>query len=832
MESNINILDVTYGKYTFRQDTGKIVQIDDGFTKITGYTKEDIENIGLKMLDLIPQEDLSDYVTAVEKNLSVYNECYLEHQIIKKDGTKMYVLCYGRDTFSEEFNCDVGKIIIADVTDMVEIKGILNKVQEMFNHTVDNVPSGIAIYEVKEDKHIIPILANKSCVDILDFDDEDMVLSGYNSSEIFFKEEDYYELLDAFKRLANFDITEYKHQYEIVNKNHEPLWIDFNLKICSSDDGNPKIYLVMSDVTGIRNQLAMIDYQNQRYELIQNLTNELYFEYDLESDTITLPNNVDTIFTGKDKTNTLTNFFGEVVKKLLNPKDGDKFRVVAMDAIKNNQDGYYEFKMKIYPTDVNYQWYRADYIVTQDINGQGNGLFGKIVDVNENHVLKREIVKKQNVIDRISSIDTITGLLNKTSFCNKFDETIKTLDLNEKCCAIISADINDFSYVNDNFSYEAGNNMLIEYADLLSNQEIYLLCCRVYCDFFYCLAYTDMSREELLNAINESNDVFNVRQKKNYPAGDIRICAGIYFIESNDVISTICMDNCDLARRSIKGDKLHTKVAIYNNEMRNKRSREKAIASELNDAISKGKIEVFLQPKFNMETFKIIGAEALSRWRNNDGTLRAPFTFIPILENLGYVVELDFYVYEQVLKLMHKWSEQGVKLMPISVNFSRVHTNYENFVSRIISLADKYQVDRSYIEIEITESAFAENTDVLINNMNRIRDAGFKIDIDDFGIGYSSLGILLDTPVDIIKIDKKFIDDLNSSSFKQNFLKQLCILINTTNKEIIFEGVELKEQSKFLCDCGFYMAQGWLFDKAIPISEFESKYIYTDENQP
>ncbi|MGN1411537.1 MAG: EAL domain-containing protein [Oscillospiraceae bacterium] len=824
MKSNINILDVLYGKYLFRQDTGNIYWIDEGFTQITGYTEDDIKN-GLKMLDLIPKEDLNEYLLAIQKNLSLKKECYLEHRIIKKDGSTMYVLCYGYDNYNEDLHCDIGNILIADVTNMVQLENIFKNVQDMFNNIVDNVPSGIAIYEVKNNKSIEPIMANKFCWDILGFKDENELLNGFNINNIFSKE-DCLEVMKNINSLINFEIEHYNHEYKILTKDGRYIWIDFKFKVSKSNNDVTKIYMVISDITELKNQMAVIDYQNQRYELIQDLTNELYFEYDLSTDTITLPKNVETIFTGKDKGNILPNFLvGRNIDKLLNPKDIDKFHSTWQNAIENSKNGSHEFRMKIFPHDITYQWYRADFIVTQDINGVCNGLFGKIVDVNENHALRKEIRKNQTMIDRLSSIDAVTGLLNKTSFCNKFDEFIKSVDLENKRLAIVSADINDFSYVNDNFSYDAGNNMLVEYAKLLSSQKVYVYTCRIYSDFFYCLAYTDMSETELIEVINESNETFNVRQKKSYPAGDIRICAGIYFIHDKNISSTICMDNSDLARRSIKGDKLNTKLAIYNEEMRNKRSREKAVASELNEAISKHKIEVFLQPKFNMETFQIIGAEALSRWRNDDGSLRAPYTFIPVLENLGYIVQLDFYVYEQVLKLMRKWTDNNIPLMPISINFSRVHTNYENFVDRVINLANKYDIDKSKIEIEITESAFADNTNVLIQNMKRLRDAGFKIDIDDFGIGYSSLGILLDTPVDVIKIDKKFIDDLNSSTFKQNFLRQLCILINTTNKEIIFEGVELKEQSEFLCNCGFYMAQGWLFDKAIPINEFEEKYI-------
>jgi diguanylate cyclase (GGDEF)-like protein len=487
-------------------------------------------------------------------------------------------------------------------------------------------------------------------------------------------------------------------------------------------------------------------------------------------------------------------------------------------------NGIAEFRIKLYQT-AEYTWCKFHYMVNQDADGNVVGLFGKILDSNENHLLKDEIKRNQDVIEILSSKDTVTMLENKTSFCQKFDKMLPTLNVSKNCCAIVSIDINGFSYINDNFGYDAGNDMLIEYANLISEQTFYILSSRIYSDYFYCLAYTNTPRDEFVEKVESINEKFGVQQKQKYPASEISICAGIYFINNNSLNSIICMDNCDLARRSIKNDK-STNICVYSEKLRDNRSREKVIPSELNDAITNEKIELFLHPKFDMKTFKIIGAEALSRWRNDDGSYRSPITFIPTLERLGYVVQLDFYIYEQVLKTMKRWKDNGISLIPISVNFSRVHNNHKNFVDRVLELADKYTIDRDLIEIEITESAFAESDLALLENIKRLRSLGFKIDIDDFGIGESSLSTLLDVPVDIIKLDKKFIDNLNESRRQQNFLKQLCLLIQTSNKHIIFEGVEQQNQADFLCDCGFYMAQGWLFDKAICVSEFEKKYIH------
>jgi sensor c-di-GMP phosphodiesterase-like protein len=146
-------------------------------------------------------------------------------------------------------------------------------------------------------------------------------------------------------------------------------------------------------------------------------------------------------------------------------------------------------------------------------------------------------------------------------------------------------------------------------------------------------------------------------------------------------------------------------------------------------------------------------------------------------------------------------------------------------VERVCGLADFYNVDKNLVEIEVTESCFTQDVAHLFSNMRRFREQGFKVDIDDFGMGYSSLSVLMDAPVDIVKVDKVFIDDIGVSEKSRDYINKMCSLIETTDKDIIFEGVETEEQAVILCEGGHRMAQGWLFDKAIPVEEFDRKYL-------
>ena len=279
------------------------------------------------------------------------------------------------------------------------------------------------------------------------------------------------------------------------------------------------------------------------------------------------------------------------------------------------------------------------------------------------------------------------------------------------------------------------------------------------------------------------------------------------------------IDAANHARKSVKRQH-HDSIGIYTNELWERRSRIQDVIGSIHDAISAGEIEAFLQPKFSMSARTVIGAEALVRWRREDGSYRYPDQFIPVLEESGFIVDVDMCVYEQVLRTLARWRQQGRELIPISVNFSRVHFRNQDAYKKIIRLAKQYGIDPKYIEVEITESVFSSDRANLYSQMSRLREHGFKIDIDDFGTGYSSLNMLLFAPVDNVKVDKSFIDRYETKDEKE-YINQIGNLILSAKKKIIFEGVETEEQVLLLTGYGYDWAQGYLFSKPVPIREFE-----------
>ena len=247
------------------------------------------------------------------------------------------------------------------------------------------------------------------------------------------------------------------------------------------------------------------------------------------------------------------------------------------------------------------------------------------------------------------------------------------------------------------------------------------------------------------------------------------------------------------------------------------------ITANMKNALQNDEFKVYLQPKINLQTGEIVGAEALIRWLPENRDMIYPDQFIPIFEENGFISLVDFYVLQCVLMYLLNRKQKGLKLVPISVNFSRRHQDNTNFISDIIALLDEYKIDRKWIEIEITESAFMDDIHKLHENLVKLRENNICISIDDFGSGYSSLNVLSTVPADVIKLDRAFI--YGSDEKSKNMLKYLVLMIKGMGYRTITEGVETKEQMLFLREIGCEMAQGYYYAKPMSMKDFDKYCI-------
>ena len=444
-----------------------------------------------------------------------------------------------------------------------------------------------------------------------------------------------------------------------------------------------------------------------------------------------------------------------------------------------------------------------------------------ITKIISSYLLKLRASERANQkLYQIINYDALTGLPTLHKF--KKDAIRLITEHPERSYAIIYSDICQFKYINDSLGYDVGDRILCDYANLLlsANDMHNKVIARSSEDCF--LTIVEYSAEEVLkNRVLLINEQFNTTQKAKYPGNKFIIASGVSVIESSENI-TVAIDNANIARKSVK-DSLKTACKFFDSSMKAKIQRETEITNNMEQALKNGEFIVYLQPKIGLEENKLVGAEALVRWKKDDGTLILPNDFIPLFEKNGFVVNLDFYVYEEVCKLLRNWLDEGLQVVPISVNVSRIHLNDEDFVNVIRRLVDKYKIPYYLLELELTESMFLNNTEVALTTMKDLRKLGFGVSIDDFGAGYSSLNLLKDMATDVIKLDKEFFGQGEMQKEERIIVSSIISMAKQLNMKVLSEGVETQTQSDFLKSVSCDMAQGYLFSKPMPIHEFENR---------
>lgn len=422
-----------------------------------------------------------------------------------------------------------------------------------------------------------------------------------------------------------------------------------------------------------------------------------------------------------------------------------------------------------------------------------------------------------NFIERVNSRDSLTGLLTLSKFQAEAMKLIAGTSCNQY--AILYCDFDKFKNINDEWGYSIGNEILINFANMVSKillpPEIF---CRIAADtFVIILSYTD--KYKLLERINKAYLQINKDFKDKYPKINPVCISGVYFLSPEDNILSIAMDKANLARKAIKGGH-KSNIAVYDASFHMKITKEKMIENHMFEALANNEFVVYMQPKIDLNTLKIIGAEALVRWKLPSGQLMGPMEFIPVFEKNGFIDELDFYVYEKTFKALREWLDSGKQAIIVSINVSRFHLNDSKFLERLTQLVDKYQISTSLIELEITESMFFKESDRLIYILNNFRKRGFLISIDDFGSGYSSLNLLKTLPIDILKLDRDFFMQNKMLENDKIVISGIISLAKGLGLKVISEGVETEEQAKFLRESLCDMAQGYLFYKPMPMEEF------------
>ncbi len=422
--------------------------------------------------------------------------------------------------------------------------------------------------------------------------------------------------------------------------------------------------------------------------------------------------------------------------------------------------------------------------------------------------------------ERNAYFDPLTGLPNLLKLKKEMGDRLARNAGGQY--AILKFDIVNFKTVNEMFGFEIGNEVL-KASTLIPSiaKEPALIMARIGVDEFVMFAeYEFLQNMEMQKSIYEN--IYNERIPE---LGNHKLSFkyGRYRIDPNEVDVDSIVNKVNLAHTMAKGNKGQI-ICDYDDLFKKQILREAELAGKMEVALQHSEFKVYLQPKFDLQDESLIGAEALVRWISADGAVTLPDEFISLFERNGFIVHLDRYILESVCKSIKKWMELGVAVKPISVNCSRVNLNNPNFVEDIVSVVDKYKVPHEYIDIELTESTMIENEEIIEKLFKDLHYYGFRISIDDFGSGYSSLGLLKNLKVDTLKLDKSFFSHNKDLVRSNKVVGGIIRLAHGLNIYVVAEGIETAEQVEILklirCDA----VQGYHYARPMPISEFESRY--------
>jgi len=423
----------------------------------------------------------------------------------------------------------------------------------------------------------------------------------------------------------------------------------------------------------------------------------------------------------------------------------------------------------------------------------------------------------------IARTDSLSGLANRNALMEYLERLIALSKRREKEFAMLFLDLDHFKSVNDSLGHNVGDELLKKIATIIDNvlrSDDFVA--RVGGDEFVVILQNYTSMHELIRIVERIQETLTKTIVVQANPINVSSSIGIAFYPKDGESIVSLMKNSDIAMYEAKKSG-RSRYHFFTEELNERVQETIHLEKEMRDALVHDEYEMYYQPKVDLKTSKIVGAEALIRWNSPTRGVVTPNVFIPLAEENGFIVELGEWIVDAVIERQALWMKKGLEIS-VSINLSSKQLLSKDFILFLINTVNKYSANPKFIDIEITEYMFYENSDKNIEILSALHQHGFSISLDDFGTGYSSLTYLKDFPIDYLKIDKSFIDDFVYERGRV-FIETIVKMGQTLKMQVIAEGVETAEQVEYLreIDCNQY--QGYFMSKPVNVRDFERLYF-------
>lgn len=513
------------------------------------------------------------------------------------------------------------------------------------------------------------------------------------------------------------------------------------------------------------------------------------------------------------------------IRKRIYPLD-----IVAFDShvqsIRNHIRHYLDrtesLELRICSADGQYRWYSYRFRATMNSANGRLVVGGTVIDISEEK-------QKDAKIEQIAYEDAVTGIPNRNKLMRMGEELYDcTVELNSSYWVIVM-DIDRFHLINDTCGYAAGNDLLRSFADALVKQLTHGgFGARISGDNFALILRDvgdDALPERVVGKIQRALLTKAVGALSNRT---LTCSAGYARMPADGDSFEHVLEHAEFALSS--GSKTHGSIRRYTPEMHDTIIQDSNLETQLADAVMRGELELYYQPKISLTTGEIIGLEALARWHHPSGKLISPTVFIPIAERSQLITQITRFVLDEACRQMKLWQTMGLPDIVMSINFSSTDFYQENICAQILKALDKHGLDPHNLEIELTESLALMDIDVTIARMQELREAGIQLAMDDFGTGYSSLSYIQRLPFTMLKLDRSFVTDMDGNPVVQEIIRSVARIAKTKQIKTIAEGVETPEQARMLREAGCDYVQGYLYGHPMTAKETE-QYIRANLTQ-